>query len=197
MATYSIAKGGNKRGYVWDNLFASANTAGDIKYDGALPRRTLSLPLHFDGQNENWSRYLREEIPNGLLVGQSIAMAFVNEGTLVHRVVINVKRAVPGLKGSFQFFDFAGVAMGARLFDVDFSVAGYVGLAAATAVNPDKNIPIERNGELRFTLTEGTFSMACFDVVTHLTTFKLDEQCSCVAAPPCVVITPTPLCFTP
>ena len=191
MANYGIALGGNKRNFPgWDNMYASANSAGDIKYDGALPTRSWQIGMHFDGVRGDWQSWLKQETPTGTLaVGDTLDFVWINEGTEVHKSVINVRKLALGVTGVFQLFTAAGAPVGAAI-PVDFGVLGFVCLVGA-----DKNIAMTENGSLRFTLKTGDLTLTCFDVVTSLTSFKLDETCSC-APPPCAVPTPQPLCFS-
>jgi hypothetical protein len=75
MARYGIALGGNKRNWpMWDNLYASGNTAGDIKYAAHLKVRDYVLPLEFDGQDCDWQAYVEQEVNGGaFVIGDVIA----------------------------------------------------------------------------------------------------------------------------
>jgi hypothetical protein len=191
MANYSIAKGGNKRNFYWDNLYASANTFGNIKYDAALPTRHRQLPLHFDGGHGNWRSWAKMELPTGKLVANdTLDIFWINEGTEVHKTVVNVKGTKAGVTGKFQLVDNTGALVGAAM-NVDFGVAGYTGLGGANT-----NTAMLKNGSLRFTLLTGNIMDVCFDVVTSLTSFWLEDACSC-ATPICDVPSPAPDCFTP
>jgi hypothetical protein len=192
MALYSIARGGNKRNFpmLGDHMYSTANTYGDIKYDGALPRRHLQLYTHFDGGTADIRNFVRMETPgNKFLPNDMINFAWINEGTEVHKWVVNVKGNVAGVTGKFQLYDEAGVTVGAAM-NVDFAVKGYTGLGGA-----DKNIAMPTNGTLRFTLLTGALDAVCFDIVTSLTSYKLEDTCSC-NPPPCDVPTPEPVCFS-
>jgi hypothetical protein len=191
MANYSFARGGNKRNFPWDNMYASMNTAGDIKYDGALPTRHRQLPLHFDGARGDWRSWAKEEVPTGrLLPLDTIDVFWINEGTEVHKTVVNVKGNKAGVTGKFQLVDNTGVSVGSPL-TVDFGLAGYSGLGGS-----ENNTPMTKNGSLRFTLLSGNIMDVCFDVVTSITSYKLEDTCSC-AEVHCDVPSPKPDCFTP
>jgi hypothetical protein len=192
MALYSIARGGNKRNFpmLGDHMYSTANTFGNLKYDGALPRRHLQLYTHFDGGTADIRNFVRQETPgNKFLPTDMINLAWINEGTEVHKWVVNVKGIAAGTTGEFQLYNDLGVAVG-PVVAVDFAVKGYVNLGGA-----DDNVAMPTNGTLRLKLLTGSLEEACFDIVTSLTSYYLEDACSC-NPPPCDVPAPTPMCFS-
>ncbi len=190
MARYGIALGGNKRNWpMWDNLYASGNTAGDIKYAAHLKVRDYVLPLEFDGQDCDWQAYVEQEVAGGMFtVGDVVDTHWINEGTHINRVVLHNKRAVPGLTLDAQFFDTAGVAVG-PVIALNLATEGFTGLGG-----PGNNIAMPKNGSLQIKITAGVLEDACFGLYVDLVDFKSQHPCVCPVEK-CDVPDPTPECF--
>ena len=191
---YGIARGGNKRNFPgWDNIYASSNTAGNIKYAGHLTTRHYVVPLHVDFGATDWQNWLHMESQNGTLLAannDSLDLVWLNAGTQLNRIVIEHKKALPGVTASVQVHDETGATVGAPLV-VDFSVAGYTGLGGE-----ELNLGMPKNGYVRMKAVTGDLATTCFTVMVDLVTFYTDFNCGCEPAP-CVVTMPTPDCFVP
>jgi len=191
MAHYSVALGGNKRNFPgWDNLYASGNTVGDIRYTPHHAVREFVLPMDFDGSAGDWNAYFNMELPTGKPeVGDTFDWYWLNEGTEVNRFVIHNKTAAPGVQVSFQMYDSLGVAVGPAI-PADLSTPGFINLG----VPLDVAMPL--NGTVRMTVVAGDLRLACFSTFIELTDFRSAKGCNC-APIVCDTPVPEPLCFTP
>lgn len=189
---YGLALGGNKRNFPWDNILASANTAGDINYAGHIPERHFVLPYEFDGASFGIREWMHMETPTGnVVVGDTIDTAYINEGSQIRTLVIHNKRVATGTTVSFRFVNNETGAPIGVAFPVDLAVVGYTGLGVA-----DLKLPIPVNASLRMTLVSGDLRLACFGVFTELVDFKSRHDCGCApldCIPPAL---PTPNCFS-
>jgi hypothetical protein len=190
---YGIARGGNKRNFPgWDNIYASSNTAGNIKYAGHLTRRNFQPFLHVDFGSTDWQNWLQMESQTGTLLAadnDSLDVIWLNAGTQLNRIVVEHKKATPGVTASVQVYDETGATVGDPLL-VDFATPGYTGLGGA-----ELNLGMPKNGYVRMTAVTGNLATVCFTVMADLVTFYTDFTCGCEPAP-CVVTIPEPDCFT-
>jgi hypothetical protein len=191
MAHYSVALGGNKRNFPgWDNLYASGNTAGDIRYTPHHAVRQFVLPMDFDGSAGDWNAYMRMELPTGKFeVGDTVSWYWINEGTEVKRFVIHNKTAAPGVKVEFQLRDKTGAAVGAPIV-ADLATAGFINLGEAV------DEAMLTNGTVEMKLVSGDLRTACFSTFIELTDFRSAKGCNC-APIICDTPDPEPICFTP
>lgn len=191
MAHYSVALGGNKRNFPgWDNLYASGNTAGDIRYTPHHAVRQFVLPMDFDGTAGDWNAYMRMELPTGKFeVGDTVSWYWINEGTEVKRFVIHNKTAAAGVTVQFQLRDAAGAAVGAPI-TAALSATGFINLGTAV----DEAMPT--NGTVEMKLVAGDLRLACFSTFIELTDFRSAKGCNC-APIICDTPDPEPICFTP
>jgi hypothetical protein len=190
MAHYSVAVGGNKRHFAWDNLYASGNTAGDIRYTPHHAVRQFVLPMDFNGTNQDWQAYFNMEVANGTpLVGDTFDWYWLNNGTEVKRLVVHNRRAAPGVAVAFTIRDAAGAVVGAPIA-ADLSVEGYINLGVAV----DAAMPT--NGTVQMEVVAGDIRGACFSTFVELTDFHSDKHCGC-APVACDTPMPEPVCFTP
>lgn len=191
MAHYSVALGGNKRNFPgWDNLYASGNTKGDIRYTPHHAVRQFVLPMDFDGTAGDWVAYFNMELPTGKPeVGDTFDWYWINEGTEVKRFVIHNKRAAAGVEVEFQMFDDAGAPVGAAIA-ADLSTVGFINLGTAV----DEGMPT--NGTVQMKVVAGDLREACFSTFVELTDFRSAKGCTC-APIICDVELPDPSCFTP
>lgn len=191
MAHYSVALGGNKRNFPgWDNLYASGNTAGDIRYTPHHAVRQFVLPMDFDGSAGDWNAYFKMELPTGKPeVGDTFDWYWLNEGTEVKRFVIHNKKAAAGVTVQFQMYDSTGATVGAPIVG-DLADVGFINLAAAI----DEAMPL--NGTMRMKVVGGDLRLACFSTFIELTDFRSAKGCGC-APIVCDTPDPEPICFTP
>ena len=192
MAHYGIALGGNKRNFPgWDNLYASGNTAGDIKYSGHMMVRHKAPVFDFDGTSSQWQSYFKMETPNQkYLVGDFVDVHWINQGTHINRIVVQNKTAASaGTAIKVRVRDSAGAVVG-PVMTVDLTVVGYTGLGGA---NIDVAMPL--NGAVEIELTGGDLTTACFAIGVDLVTFASATQCGCIAVP-CDSPAPAAQCFT-
>jgi hypothetical protein len=189
---FGIALGGNKRNFPWDNILASANTAGDLNYAGHIPERHFVIPREFDGTSFEVREWLRMETPTGNVVANdTLDLIYINEGSQVRTVVVHNKKVAPGTTVSFRFVNnTTGAPIGAAI-PVDLAVLGYTGLGVA-----DLKLPIPANASLRMTLVGGDLRTSCFGVFVELVDFKSRKDCGCMPLDCDVPPLPTPNCFS-
>lgn len=191
MAHYSVALGGNKRNFPgWDNLYASGNTRGDIRYTPHHAVRQFVLPMDFDGAAYDWNSYFKMELATGKPeVDDTFDWYWINEGTEVKRFVIHNKTAAAGVEVEFQMFDDTGATVGPAIA-ADLSVIGFINLAEPVDVG------MPTNGTMTMKVVAGDLRLACFTTNIELTDFRSAKGCNC-APIVCDVPDPDPLCFNP
>jgi hypothetical protein len=191
MAHYSVALGGDKRNFPgWDNLYASGNTKGDIRYTPHHAVRQFVLPMDFDGARYDWQSYFKMELATGKPEeGDTFDWYWLNEGTEVKRFVIHNKVAAEGVEVEFQMYDNAGAPVGAAIA-ADLSEVAFINLGEAV----DTAMPT--NGTVQMKVVAGDLRTACFSTFIELTDFRSAKACSC-APIICDVELPDPGCFNP
>jgi len=191
MAHYSVALGGDKRNFPgWDNLYASGNSKGDIRYTPHHAVRQFVLPMDFDGTAGDWNAYFKMELPTGKPEEEdTFDWYWLNEGTEVKRFVIHNKRAAEDVEVEFQMYDDAGNTVGDAIA-ADLSEIGFINLGEAV----DTAMPT--NGTVVMKIVAGDLREACFSTFIELTDFRSGKYCTC-APIICDPEIPDAECFTP
>lgn len=190
MAHYSVAQGGNKRNFPgWDNLFASGNTAGDIRYTPHHAIRQFHLPVEFNGTSSDWQSYFNMELPTKKPeVGDTFDWYWINGGTVIDTFVVHNKRPA-NVVLEFSVMNAAGTVVGTPV-TADLNTVGFVNLGVVMGV------PMPTNGALQVKLVSGDMREACFGTVVQLTDYASTQQCGC-APVVCDAEFPEPTCFSP
>lgn len=189
MARYSIALGGNKRNWFWDNLYASANTAGNIKYAAHMMTRHKGPMMEFDGGGHNMQSYYKQEMAGGTpQVNDEFDFVWLNSGTDVRAIYIHNKVAAAGTRIAVQVRDSSTGALVGAATTVDLSTVGFTKVTGGGL--------LQNNAAAQVVLKAGDLTATCFGYVVDLFTAYSEAPCSC-APVACAVPMPDPTCFNP
>ena len=105
---HNLYQGGNRRNLPWEPMIQSGNTHHTVRYAAHLPTKHRVLPFYFNQLDAGVQDYLEQVAPNGIVVNDSLAVHLLAAGTLVREIVVEIKRALPGVMLRVDLMGVAG-----------------------------------------------------------------------------------------